>query len=103
MAREIASQPPFAHLLGNESEQSTPIDSKDATRRHCLHYYHPVGSCKMGTAQDQQAVVDSRGQVHGVANLYVADAAAMPVIPRANTNLPTAVVAERIAEWLQNQ
>jgi choline dehydrogenase-like flavoprotein len=62
---------------------------------------HPVGSCKMGTAQDQQAVVDAHGKVHGVANLYVADASIMPVIPRANTNLPTAVVAERIAGWLQ--
>lgn len=57
----------------------------------------------MGRVQDQHAVVDSRGKVHGVANLYVADAAIMPVIPRANTNLPTAVVAERIADWLQNQ
>jgi choline dehydrogenase len=103
MAREIASQPPFAHLLGNESEQSTQIDSKDATRRHCLHYYHPVGSCKMGLASEQHTVVDACGQVHGIANLYIADASVMPVIPRANTNLPTAVVAERIAGWLQNQ
>jgi choline dehydrogenase-like flavoprotein len=41
--------------------------------------------------------------VHGTANLYVADASIMPVIPRANTNLPTAVVAERIAGWLRER
>lgn len=101
IAREIASQAPLAGLLGNEAEHSNQIDSKEAARRHCLHYYHPVGSCKMGTVQDQQAVVDAHGKVHGVVNLYVADASIMPVIPRANTNLPTAVVAERIAGWLQ--
>lgn len=100
IAREIASQTPFRHLLGSETEQSNQIDSKEATRRHCLHYYHPVGTCKMGRVQDQQAVVDAQGKVHGINNLYVADAAVMPMIPRANTNLPTAVVAERIVDWL---
>jgi choline dehydrogenase-like flavoprotein len=57
----------------------------------------------MGLASEQHTVVDACGQVHGIANLYIADASVMPVIPRANTNLPTAVVAERIAGWLQNQ
>jgi choline dehydrogenase len=69
-------------------------------RHNCLHYYHPVGTCKMGPASDKDAVVDARGQVYGCDNLYVADAAIMPVIPRANTYIPTLVVAERIAQGL---
>jgi choline dehydrogenase-like flavoprotein len=44
--------------------------------------------------------VDARGRVHGTGNLFVADASIMPVIPRANTNIPAVVVAERIASWL---
>jgi choline dehydrogenase len=45
-------------------------------------------------------VVDARGKVHGVDNLYVADASIMPVVPRANTNIPALVVGERISAWL---
>ena len=54
----------------------------------------------MGPASDSLAVVNARGQVYGVDNLYVGDASIMPVIPRANTNLPALVVAERIVDWL---
>jgi choline dehydrogenase len=101
LTREIASQSPLATLLGGETEQSAQIASKEEVRCHCLHYYHPVGTCRMGKAADHLSVVDAQGRVHGTANLYVADASIMPVIPRANTNLPTAVVAERIAGWLR--
>jgi choline dehydrogenase-like flavoprotein len=54
----------------------------------------------MGPDSDRTAVVDARGKVHGLDNLYVADASIMPVIPRANTNIPALVVGERIAAWL---
>ena len=53
----------------------------------------------MGTADDPMAVAGERGLVHGVRNLRLADASLMPVIPRANTNIPTIMLAERIAEW----
>jgi choline dehydrogenase-like flavoprotein len=57
----------------------------------------------MGPAADRTAVVDSRGRIHGLDNAYVADASIMPEIPRANTNLPALVVAERVARWLLEQ
>jgi choline dehydrogenase-like flavoprotein len=53
--------------------------------------FHPVGTCAIGT------VVDSQLRVRGVERLYVADASVMPVIPRANTNIPTLMVAEKAA------
>jgi choline dehydrogenase-like flavoprotein len=53
--------------------------------------FHPVGTCAIGS------VVDSRLRVRGVAGLHVADASVMPVIPRANTNVPTLMVAEKAA------
>jgi choline dehydrogenase-like flavoprotein len=59
---------------------------------------HPVGTCAMGDSGDAKAVVDTRYQVIGLENLYVVDASVMPVIPSANTNLPTLMVAEHAAE-----
>ena len=58
---------------------------------------HHVGTCRMGAAGDRLAVVDSNARVHGVAGLRVVDASIMPVIPRGNTNIPTIMVAEKIA------
>jgi choline dehydrogenase-like flavoprotein len=54
----------------------------------------------MGRDDDPLAVTDARGRVHGMENVFVADCSIMPVIPRANTNLPAVVVGERIAGWL---
>ena len=51
----------------------------------------------MGPASDPNAVVDQYGRVHGVEGLMVADASIMPSVVRANTNLTTAAIAEKIA------
>jgi choline dehydrogenase-like flavoprotein len=59
---------------------------------------HPVGTCAMGRADDPRAVVDPAYRVYGVENLFVVDASIMPVIPSANTNLPTLMVAEHAAD-----
>lgn len=59
---------------------------------------HPVGTCAMGREADPMAVVDENFRVHGIGNLYVADASVMPRIPSANTNLPTLMLAEMAAE-----
>lgn len=62
---------------------------------------HPAGTCAMGKADDPAAVTDACGRVHGIAALTVADASVMPRLPSANTNLPTTMVAERIAGMLR--
>jgi len=46
------------------------------------------------------SVVDDRGRVFGYDGLIVADASIMPTIPRANTNLTTAAIAEKLAETI---
>jgi choline dehydrogenase len=63
--------------------------------------YHPVGTARMGTDGDAQAVVDAHGRVRGVEGLWVADASVMPTIPRVNTNLSCMMIGERIASWLR--
>jgi choline dehydrogenase len=60
-------------------------------------YYHPSCSCRMGPNSDPMAVVDSLGRVHGLRNLWVCDASIFPVLMRANTNLPSVMVAEHLA------
>jgi len=65
-------------------------------------YYHPVGTCRMGVQGDSMAVVDSSCRVHGLDNLFIADASVMPTIPRANTNLTVAAIAEKIAVEIAN-
>jgi 5-(hydroxymethyl)furfural/furfural oxidase len=62
---------------------------------------HPAGTCAMGQASNSMAVVDEQFRVHGTANLYVADASVMPLIPSANTNLPTLMLAELAADRIK--
>ncbi len=59
--------------------------------------FHPAGTCRMGAAGDAGAVVDAQGRVHGIDGLRVADASIMPFITSANTNIPTIMIAEKIA------
>ncbi len=100
IAREITRQSPLAELLGAELPATAQIADPESVRRNCLHYFHPVGTCKLGSGADPLAVVDARGKVHGFDNLYVADASIMPIIPRANTYIPTLAVAERVVTTL---
>ncbi|WP_225834519.1 GMC family oxidoreductase [Streptomyces sp. NK08204] len=64
-------------------------------------YWHPVGTCAMGPADDRQSVVDGEGAVHGVAGLRIADASVLPTVPAANTQLPVLAVAEMLADTLR--
>lgn len=98
--RELAATEPFRSLVGRETETYRGDDPAACVRRFHGHYYHPVGTCAMGPASDPLAVCDTGGRVHGTERLFVADCALMPVVPRANTNLPAVVVGERIADRL---
>jgi choline dehydrogenase len=63
-------------------------------------YSHPVGTCRMGPSPRRGDVVDPRGRVHGLANVFVADASVVPRIPRANVNLTCYVIGTRVADLL---
>jgi choline dehydrogenase len=96
LARALAATPPLSDLVRRELRPETPIVERTGT------YHHPVGTCRMGPAADPGAVVDHAGRVHGMAGLRVVDASIMPSIPAANTNLPTMMVAERIASFMRS-
>jgi choline dehydrogenase len=101
LARSFAAAEPFASLLDREVEPGSAAparhDLRDAVRAGVIHCWHPVGTCAMGS------VTDADGHVLGVDGLVVADASLMPVIPRATTNIPTVVVAERIGRALARE
>jgi choline dehydrogenase len=97
-ARELAATEPLRSLVGDELVRD--LDLEDALRRTHVHYYHPVGTCALGPAGDELAVCDARGRLHGLDRVVVADCSLMPVVPRANTNVPAVVIGERIADEL---
>lgn len=104
LARGLARQQPLAGLIGPETGPGPEMLDREELRAYIrasgTHYYHPVGTCKMGPAADALAVVDAHGRLHGLEGLFVADASLIPSIPRANTNIPCAVIGEKIAGLL---
>ena len=99
LAEQLLDHPALASVLG---ERLTDMSTDQAIRDTVAHYYHPVGTCRMGgdPASDRSAVCDAAGRVYGVPSVVVGDASLFPQIPRANTNLPAVMIGERIADFL---
>jgi choline dehydrogenase len=99
----------FADGVGAELLLPDPVTARDPEllREHArtMHStgYHPSCTCRMGPAGDAGAVVDGRCRVYGLRGLTIADASVMPYVPRANTNLPTMMVGERVADFLREE
>lgn len=104
LTRKIAAQPalqayqPEEYLPG--SNYQTDEDLIVAAGHIGTTIFHPVGTCKMGRADDPSAVTDSRLQVRGVIGLRVVDASVMPTITSGNTSSPTIMLAARAAEMI---
>ena len=91
-----------AERIGPTDAELDTDDALDEWMRREVNTSHHVSStCKMGPASDATAVVDQHGRVHGLENLRVADAAVMPDCVRANTNVTSMAIGERIADLMR--
>jgi choline dehydrogenase len=94
LSRRIAEQPALAdwnvgeHFPGPDVASDAAI--ADYVARDVSTWFHPVGTCRMGTGPD--AVVDPSLRVHGVAGLRVADASIMPDVVSVNTNAASIMI-----------
>lgn len=103
LGRRIMNTPLMKEAAGGTEVDPGPTTTSDAQlveyiRNNAETIYHPVGTCKMGN--DDQAVVDDRLRVHGIANLRVADASIMPRVIGGNTNAPSMVIGEKAARMI---
>ena len=105
LAREVGAANALAGWRDKEVSPGPAAQSDEALlahlRRSVSTYYHPVGTCKIGS--DARSVVDPQLRVHGIANLRVADASVMPSIVSGNTNATVLAIAERAAHLITGE
>jgi choline dehydrogenase-like flavoprotein len=104
LAREILSQPAMQRYLQVEVLPGAAAVSDQALFEYaCANAktdHHPVGTCRMGAADDPLSVVTPDLRLIGVEGLRVVDASIMPFVPSCNTNAPTIMVAEKAADHI---
>jgi choline dehydrogenase len=104
VTRRIVAQPALAQYFPEEhlpgAQFVTDEDLVRESGRIANTIFHPVGTARMGRADDPQSVVDSHLRLRGVDRLRVVDASVMPTITSGNTNSPTLMIAEKAARWI---
>lgn len=98
---ELVEGDPVKEYYGPLIQPTPAEDWAKFSRATYDSYHHGVGTCKMGRASDGTAVVDERLRVHGMANLWIADASIMPTVTHANTNLTCIMIGERLADFIK--
>jgi choline dehydrogenase len=81
-------------FAARELRPGADVDALDHVRATARGFFHPVGTCALGL------VAEPNGRVRGFDNLHVGDASFIPTVPRVNTNLPVAAIAERLSELI---
>lgn len=104
LTRVIAAAPALKRFAPQEYKPGVQFQSEEelaqAASQIGTTIFHPVGTCRMGLANDASSVVDSQLRVLGVAGLRVVDASIMPYITSGNTNSPTVMIAEKAAQMI---
>ncbi|MBT8413854.1 MAG: choline dehydrogenase [Boseongicola sp.] len=104
LTREIFQQEAFKPFVKHEilpGDTTVSDDDIDAfIREHAESAYHPCGTCRMGRADDPEAVVDPECRVIGVENLRVADSSIFPQITNGNLNAPSIMVGEKASDHI---
>ena len=106
IALELAEHESFKDILAERIEPTDADLESDDTLDDWMMGDASTGqhiscTCKMGPASDPMAVVDQYGKVHGLDGLRVVDASIMPDCIRANTNVTTMMIGERVADFIR--
>lgn len=102
LLRKLIIQHVITGGVSLDSLLRSPAALEDYLRASVTGIWHPCGTCRMGARTDPLSVTDSKGQVIGIDQLYVADASVIPEIPTTNLNLPTLMVAEKLAAQIKS-
>jgi choline dehydrogenase len=104
LTREIFAQDAFKPFVKGEIQPGADVQTDDELdafiREHAESAYHPCGTCRMGRADDPDAVVDPQGRVIGVEGLRVADSSIFPRITNGNLNAPSIMVGEKMSDHI---
>ncbi|WP_420584571.1 choline dehydrogenase [Ruegeria sp.] len=104
LTREIFGQDAFKPYAGKEIQPGADVQTDEELNgfiaEHAESAYHPCGTCRIGRADDKNAVVDPEGRVIGVNGLRVADSSIFPQITNGNLNAPSIMVGEKISDHL---
>jgi choline dehydrogenase len=102
IVRELVAQQAFTGLCGAEIFPGNEVKSASDLNSHFSDYtasqWHLSGTARMGSVDDDGAVVDTDGRVRGINGLRVVDASIMPVVTNGNTNAPTIMLAEKLSD-----
>ena len=105
LTRRIVAQPALAKYKPEEYLPGMAFQTDEDLARAAgeigTTIFHPVGTCRMGRADDDNAVVDAQLRVRGIQGLRVVDASVMPTITSGNTNSPTIMIAEKAGEMIR--
>ena len=102
IVREIVNQPSFKPYCGDEMYPGVGSQSDDDLDT-CIEeklntQWHLSGTARMGSSNNQEAVVDPHGKVHGLSRIRIVDASIMPAATNGNTNSPTIMIAEKLSD-----
>lgn len=105
IVRDIVGQKALDILRGAEMKPGVHIRTDSEIdgwiRQNAETIYHPIGTVRMGA--DEKAPLDGELRVRGLEGLRVIDASVMPTLVGGNTNAPTIMIAEKLADVLRGR
>lgn len=107
LARRLLRTAPLAPYFDYEIYPGEAVQSDDellqVAKERGTTTFHPMGTCRMAPQTDPTAVVDDQLRIYGIEGLRVIDASVMPMMPSANLNAPTIMIAEKAADIIRGK
>ncbi|HEX5569301.1 MAG TPA: GMC oxidoreductase [Streptomyces sp.] len=104
IARRIAATAPLDSWLKREVCPGPDVtgdeELSEYARKVAHTVYHPAGTCKMGAADDETAVVDPELRIRGLQGIRVADASVFPTMTAVNPMIGVLMVGERAVDLI---